>query len=138
LRAFAQAVASALPEGGKRPALVAALPAEGMQSGSARFFREKMALDNLLWLGTEDVIGLGPDTEGALARYEINGQGVDLMLVTFSNAQQAQAALSGLRDAGIEGLLVADVMDDTLAAVIGQVDEERARELIDRALGALR
>ena len=40
-----EAIAASLPGGGARPAVVGALPEEGLEPGSARFFREKIALD---------------------------------------------------------------------------------------------
>jgi len=138
LRAFGAAVALALPKGGDRPSLVKALPAEGMQPGSARFFRQKMALDNLLWLGPEDMLGLGTDTEGVLAHYEIDGQGMDLMLVAFPDAPRAEAAHSGLRGTGLENLVAADVKGSTLGAVFCPVDKGQAKELLDKAMTALR
>ena len=134
LRAFGQAVHSALPEGGERPEIVQALPTGGMQPGSARFFRQKMALDNLIWLGSKDVLGLGEDVEGVLAHYQIDGQEADLILVAFPDDQRAQDALSGLQGAGIEELVAAEIKSGTLGAVLGQVDESVARELLDEAL----
>lgn len=137
LLAFAEAVASALPQGGLRPALVEALPAGGMVPGTARFFREKMALDNLLWLGAEDVLGLGPDVEGALARYGIDGRDADLVLVAYPDRGRAGTALSGLREADLEDLVLAEVREGTLGAVFGQVDEGTAAALLEKALAAL-
>jgi hypothetical protein len=137
LLAFAGAVASALPQGGVRPALVEALPAGGMVPGSARFFREKMALDNLLWLGAEDVLGLGADVEGALARYGIDGRDADLVLIAYPDARRADTALSALRGAGLEDLVLAEVREGTLGAVFGQVDEGTAAALLEKALAAI-
>jgi hypothetical protein len=98
LRAFGRAVASALPQGGQRPSLVDALPQEELDTDSVRFFREKMALDNLLWLGPDDVLGLGADTQGVVAHYdldaasEVGGAGVDLLLVAYPDAGRALIA----------------------------------------------
>jgi len=128
LRAFGKAVSSALPDGGERPFLVEALPAEGMRPGSARFFRKKVALDKLLWMGSEDVLGLGTDTDGVLAHYETDGQRFDLILIAFPTAARAQAARSGLIRAGIEDLMTTGIKGRMLGAVFGQVDEETATE----------
>ena len=138
LRAFAKAVASALPADGKRPALVDALPADGLQPGSARFFREPMALDNFLWLGPENVLGLGPDAEGVLAEYQLSGQEAILMLVAFADSVRAQAAQSGLEGAGVEDLVAVQVHGNTVGAVFGQPDHETASALLDRAFATVR
>jgi hypothetical protein len=137
LRAFGRAVASALPGGGQRPSLVDALPQEGLDSSSVRFFREKMALDNLLWLGSDDVLGLGPDVEGLVAHYARDGQDVDLLLVTFPDAQRAAQALARLENASLDTLAVADAQDKTLGAAFGAAASEAvARTLLQQALTA--
>ena len=138
LRAFAEAVASALPAGGKRPALVDALPADGLQPSSARFFREQMALDNFLWLGPENVLGLGPDVEGVLAEYQLAGQNATLVLVSFADEKRAQTAQSGLGGGGVDDLVVVQVQGSTLGAVFGQPDHETASALLERALATVR
>jgi hypothetical protein len=134
LRAFGLAVSTALPAGGTRPALVAALPASGLQPGSIRFFREKLALDNLLWLGPNDVLGLGPDTEGVVARYDSGAGTVDLLLIAFPSVERAQAAQAGLRGAPPDNLVSAARMENKLAAVFGAVDTATAQALLDEAL----
>jgi hypothetical protein len=137
LRAFGRAVASALPPGGRRPALVDALPQERQVPGSVRFFREKMALDNLLWLGSDDVLGLGADTEGVVARYERDGQGMDLLIVAFPDAQRAVQARAGLEGAGLETLAASGVVGRTLGAVFGlDAPQAAARALLEQALAA--
>jgi hypothetical protein len=134
LRAFGQAVASALPEGGARPALVDALPVDGLQPGSVRFFREQMALDNFLWLGSEDVLGLGSDVEGVLAEYKIDDQHAVLVVIAFPDAARAQQALSGIERAGVEDLEIAKVRGSTLGAVFGQPGADTAAALLEQAL----
>ena len=137
LRAFAEAAASALPPDGERPAVVVALPTTGLKPGSVRFFREQMALENFLWLGSDDVLGLGPDVEGALAEYELDGQTASLLLVAFPGTQRAQDAQAGLQGAGIDDLVATTVHGAILGAVFGQPTEESASALIDQAFDAL-
>lgn len=134
LWALGQAVAAELPSGGMRPAVVQALPAEGLHPGSIRFFREKLALDNLLWLGPDDLLGLGSDVEGVVARYEIEGQSADLLLVSFPNAARAERAQAGLQGGGVEGLVVAGQRDGMLGAVFGTLPKEAARALLEEAM----
>ena len=137
LRAFGRAVASALPEGGQRPVLVDALPQEGLVPGGVRFFREKMALDNLLWLGSDDVLGLGADVEGLVARYERDGQAMDLLLVAFPDAQRAEQARAGLEGAGLDTLAVTDRKGRTLGAVFDSAAPGAATQaLLEQALAA--
>jgi hypothetical protein len=137
LQAFARAVGDALPVGGERPNVVAALPVEGQQPGSVRFFREQMALDNFLWLGTANVLGLGPDVEGALAEYVLDEQAASLLLVVFPDSKRAQDAQTGLEGAGTGNLVATAVQENALGAVLGQVDVESAISLLEKALGAI-
>jgi hypothetical protein len=136
LRAFGEAVSEALPAGGAAPQIAASLPPEGLVSGSVRYFHEQMALDNFLWLGPENVLGLGPDTEGVVATYELDAGRATLLLVAFRDTARAQDARQGLEGAGVAELVVADTADRTLGAAFGQVDAGPAAELLDRALAA--
>jgi hypothetical protein len=129
-----QIVAAALPQGGERPTLVDVLPVEGRQPGSVRFFREKLALDNLLWLGTDDLLGLGPDVEGVVARYEIEGQAADLLLVSFPDAARAEHAQVALEGGEVEGLVETRLHDQLLGAVFGSLSEESAAALLAKAM----
>ena len=131
LRTLAQAASSALPDGGQRPALVATLPEEGLQPGSVRFFREKMALDNLLWIGAEDLLGLGADVQGIVARYQVEGQAVDLLLISFPDRGRAQAAAAGLAGARLENLIDTAVSGVNVGAVFGS---DAGRSLLDAAM----
>jgi hypothetical protein len=136
LWALGQAVAASLPQGGTRPALVEALPVEGRQPGSARFFRAKIALDNLLWLGTDDLLGLGPDVEGVVARYEIDGQGADLLLVAYPDAERAEQAQAALENSEVEGLVATGLGERRIGAVFGSLPAEAAEALLAAALGS--
>jgi hypothetical protein len=118
LWALGQALAARLPQGGERPALVQALPSEGLQPGSVRFFREKLALDNLLWLGPDDLLGLGPEVEGAVARYQIGREDVHLLLVRYPDQARAQSALSALQEAEVEGLAATRGEGELLGALL--------------------
>ena len=138
LRAMATAAASALPPGSQRPSLVNHLPQGGLQSGSVRFFREKMALDNLLWLGPQDVLGLGTDVEGIIARYDLAGQPVDLVLIAYPDKSRAQLAQSSLRAAAVENLIAVEFKGETLGAVFGSPDTAGAADLLAQTMSAFR
>jgi hypothetical protein len=129
------AVAETLPPGGQRPRLVDALPAEGLQPGSVRFFREKLALDNLLWLGPDDILGLGPDTEGVVARYERDGQVADLLLVAYADRERTDTAHTSLQEAEIEELVATLARGTVLGAILGPMSIQTAESLLVEALG---
>ena len=134
LRHFAEAVSAALPSGGERPALVDRLPAGGLVERSPLFFHEEISIQDRLWLGGENLLGLSPDTDGVLARYDAGGAVVRLLLVQYPDAQAALAGQAALESGQISSLVAAATRDDLLAAVFGEVDQPTATALLDQAL----
>ena len=133
LRSFAGAISAALPAGGERPALVDRLPASGMVPRSTVFFHEELSIQNDVWLGGENILGLSPDTDGVLARYEVDGATVRLLLVAYPDAEAA-AAVEALKRSGIGRLVTTGTRDRLLGAVFGEVDEAAVSALLEKAL----
>ena len=132
---FAEAVSAALPEGGERPALVGRLPPDGLVGRSAIFFHEEISIQNELWLGGENLLELGPETDGVLARYDVGGAAARLLLVQYPNAEAASAGLAALEGSQVGGLMTADARDNLLGAVFGEMDEAAAGTLLVEVLG---
>jgi hypothetical protein len=135
LSAFAEAVATALPAGGERPALVDRLPADGLVERSALFFHQEISVQSELWLGGENLLGLSVDTSGVLARYEVDGAVARLLLVEYPNPEVASSGLAALGGNQDFGLVTAGARDKALGAVFGEMDEAAANELLSKALG---
>jgi hypothetical protein len=134
LQSFAEAVSKALPSGGTRPALMDRLPTEAMVAQSTFFFHEEISIQNEIWLGGENILGLSQETDGALARYNLDGTTARLILVQYPTAAPASAGLAALKGAGVDSLVVADVSDNLLGAVFGEVDRAIAEALLAKAL----
>jgi len=134
LRGFAGAVSIALPSGGERPVLVDHLPSDGVVERSAIFFHEEISIQNELWLGGENVLALGPETDGVLARYDVGGEMARLLLVQYPNAEAASAGLAVLETGQVSSLVAADTRGDLLGAVFGEVDEIVAGTLLAELL----
>ena len=145
LETFARAVAGSLPGGGERPALLERLPqgiASPMESappGDAIFFRREISIQDYLWLGGQNILGLGPETDGVLARYGASQEGgggatATLLLVHYPDVRAAQAAAEALQAGQIDTLVLARAQGDLLGAVFGMVSEEEAHTLLDSAL----
>ena len=140
LYAFAKAVIAALPAGGETPALINKLPSTGLTPRSAIFFRREISIQDEIWLGGENILGLTTDTEGVLARYTLNGAPAHLLMVRYADAGAASAGLAALNGADVDGLLAADVNDALLAAVFGDTavpgvaDPTTAADLLADAL----
>jgi hypothetical protein len=135
LQGFAGMVSAALLSGGERPALMGRLPPDGLVERSAIFFHEEISVQNELWLGGENVLGLGPETGGVLARYDVDGAAARLLLVQYPDAQAASAGLAALDTAPVSGLVDAGARDNLLGAIFGEMDEAAAGALLAGVLG---
>jgi hypothetical protein len=135
LQGFADAISAALPSGGERPALMDRLPPGGLVVRSAIFFHEELSIQSEVWLGGENILGLSPDTDGVLARYELGGAAGRLLLIVYPGAEAASAGLAALAGGEVEGLADADVQQNLLGAVFGDVDGTAAGALLAEALG---
>jgi hypothetical protein len=135
LQAFAKTVAASLPQGGERPALVGRLPEVGRVERGFVFFHEEISIQNEVWLGGENILGLSAQTNGLLARYDLDGTRAFLLLIEYPDAQAASTGLAALQSAGqAEGLVAADASDNLLGAVFGQVEPAAADDLLTKAL----
>lgn len=120
LSAFAEAISNSLPDGGEPPPLLDRLPQAGLVEQSLIFFHEPISVQNYLWLGAGNPLGLSPETNGLLARYDGPAQ---LLLIQYPDSQAATAGLSGLQNSEeISGLVAAEVKGNLLAALFGQGD----------------
>ncbi len=134
LLAFAQVVSLVLPTGGEPPAVVNRLPREGLVARSPLFFHQELSIQDRLWLGGENILGLSQETNCVLAQYDLGGVAVQLLLIEYPDAARATAGLAALQDGELEGLLAANARGNLLAAVLGDADVAAAGELLARVL----
>jgi len=134
LRAFAEAVVGALPSGGETPALMHKLPPDGLLPHRAIFFRQELSIQDEIWLGGENILGLTAETEGVLAHYTLNDVRALLLMVQYPNADAASAGLAALNAAQVDNMLVVDTNNALLAAIFGDVDSSTAADLLAAAL----
>jgi len=134
LTAFAEQIAGVLPSGGERPSLVARLPQEGLVDRSDLFFHQEISIQDNLWLGGQNLLALGPETNAVLARYKVAGEGVWLLVVEYADPGAASAAVDALRSGGFASLVAAEADQHSFAAVFGTISPAAARELLRDAL----
>jgi hypothetical protein len=137
LSALARQVAAGMPEGGALPELVARLPQENLVPGSARFFHQKLSLDNLLWLGEENILDLSEQTDAVLAAYTYDDTQAQLLVVEYADAATAEAAYAALEGSGLENLSATSQSAPYLVAVFEAPDQAIAQELLQKALANL-
>jgi hypothetical protein len=103
---------------------------------SAIFFHLEISIQDRLWLGGENVLGLSSETDGVLARYDVGDATGQLLLVQYPDAQAASAALGAMENAQIDGLASSATHDNLLGAVFGTVDEAASITLLTEALNS--
>jgi len=137
LLGLARAISEKLPTEGQRPSLVEALPQEGLVPESVKFFHEKLAMDNIVWMGPENVLHLSASTDGVAATYQLGNQKAKLVLVRYPDAAQAEAALSDLKGANIEGLTAFQQQGEHLVVILHAPDARSAQRLIKQVVEKL-
>jgi hypothetical protein len=131
---FGKAVSSALPTGGTPPDLVKQLPRQDLEPGSEIFFHQEISIQSEVWLGGSNLLGLGPATNGVIARYMVNGQPGHLLLIAFTSEEKASSAMKALQDSQTAGLIASARNKRILGAVFGSLDQKSALELLDRGI----
>jgi hypothetical protein len=129
-----QAVAEALPSGAERPQLVVQLPTSGLVEDSISYFHQEISIQDKLWLGGVNLLGLSPETEGVLANYRVDATEVRLLVVDYPQSEAASRALAALAESDLADLAAYEVRDTRLAAVVGQLDQATTRALLDIVL----
>ena len=114
LEEMARGLSQGLPQGGKRPGLVDALPDEGLVPNSQRFFHTHQSLNYHYYLVRENVLTLGGETDAVLARYETGPS--TLLLVAYGAAADAGDALTNFRNQITGGAEVAEPRDGSFVA----------------------
>lgn len=135
LLAAGQALSAALPGGGETPALVRGLPADGLADDPwPVYFHEELSIQDRVFLGAENVMGLGQDTNGVLAQYTLGGRPAWLLLVEYPDEDRAEAGLRALESAGMENYTAGERAGRRVAAVFDAADPAAAQALAQSAL----
>jgi hypothetical protein len=137
LLALARQVAAEMPEEGGLPELVARLPQENLVPRSARFFHQKLSLDNLFWLGDENILNLSEQTNAVLAVYTYDNTKAQLLVVEYPDAATAEATHAALEGSGLETLSAAGQRNQYLVAIFEAPNQTIAHELLQKALASL-
>jgi Family of unknown function (DUF6599) len=85
-------IAGAIAEEGEKPALVKALPTEGLRPKSLRYFHTVISLNAHFYLANVNVLNLSPETRVVMARYEKEGSQARLLLVEYPTVERAADA----------------------------------------------
>jgi hypothetical protein len=143
-----KAVVPLLGPDGAPPALLAALPAEGLKADRVSYFHDHVHLSNRYYVSSENVLGLDAKTECAFGEYALAGrESARLLVVRYPTAERARAAEASFRKAflpaaGADGTALTDkktwsavrTRENILAAVFEATSTDYAGRLAAAAL----
>ena len=92
LMKLAQSVSRLIEREGDKPHILSYLPSIGIQPGSVKFFHDHMVLNRHYYLAGENILALGPRTNGALAAYRRTEGSARLLLLEYPEQAEAQSA----------------------------------------------
>jgi hypothetical protein len=138
-----RAVAAELGPDGEPPAMLRLLPKVGLIDDRTSHFHSNINLNNRYFIASENVLGLGDDTECVFAEYRGDGaESVKLLVVSYPDSVRADAAfdffiLGYMPEAGESGLAqmedggwtLAGVHNGNLSIVFDAPTEDSARRI---------
>jgi hypothetical protein len=77
---------------GKKPDILSFLPPDGLDVKTLRYFHTLISLNSHYYLASANILGLSPETDAVLARYEIAGEKARVLLVAYPAAAGAESA----------------------------------------------
>jgi len=157
--AIAKAIDRAIRSRGAKPDLVRMLPSKGLVKSQIHYFHDWKLLSRLYSLGEDNLLMLGNDTEGTLARYRsrVKAHGAEprapaaLLLVRYASdadARKARDRFAQKRLGGAKGDSVVESDDgrwtgvvlvgNILVGVLDAPSEKQARTLLSEASATAR
>ena len=138
-----RAVAAELGPDGEPPAMLKLLPTDGLIDDRTSYFHSNINLNNRYFIASENILGLGDDTECMFAEYRGDGaESVKLLVVSYPNSARAEVVLdtfvqgympeageSGLAQMEDGGWTLAGVHDEYLSIVFEAPTEDSARRI---------
>jgi hypothetical protein len=90
--ALRNTLANNIKETGALPELLSLLPEASKIPQSEKYFRKQLALNNIHYVDTENVLRLGEQTEGVVAKYQFGEAKVDGFVIKYPSSEDADAA----------------------------------------------
>jgi len=146
IEALGRAIAERIGADAPLPEILRRLPETDRDPESVRYFHLHTDLNRYWFVADENLLGLGPETEAALAAYELDADYPYLLLVRYPDAERAAAAAAAFRSAWMpeagevaivqveDGLWSALERDEAVVGIVfDSPDAERARALLEAA-----
>jgi hypothetical protein len=138
-----RAVADELGPDGEPPAMLRLLPTDGLIDDRTSYFHSNINLNNRYFIASENILGLGDDTDCVFAEYRGDGaESVKVLMVNYPDSARAETAFdsfiqgfmpeageSGLAQMEDGGWTLANVHNGYLSIVFDASTEESARRI---------
>ncbi len=98
MAALGRSVAGRISEAGSEPELLGLLPGETRIAGSEKYFRRHLALNNIRYVDSGNVLGLGDGTEGVTAEYTVGESGYTGYIIRYPTSAEAHTAFQAYSD----------------------------------------
>jgi len=94
LMTLGDGIALGIPQEGEKPALLEALPQEGLIEPSVHYFHTSVSLNIHYFIDDSNLLGLNSKTDAILARYQQGADKPYLLIVSYPRPGDAQAAFA--------------------------------------------
>ncbi|MBN1413935.1 MAG: hypothetical protein JW973_02440 [Bacteroidales bacterium] len=145
LHALAGFIDEHLKNTGEQPAILSALPAEGLVPGGYLYFHHYIWLNSYYFIASENILGVNDDTPAVLAKYGPPEKRLYLLLIQYPDTVKAEQAFASFGDHFFpEGLtenttkmeddtwMAAGLYGNTLAGVFNAENREMAINLLEQ------
>jgi hypothetical protein len=142
-----KAVAPLLGPPGPLPDLLKCLPESGLKRNRTSYFHAAVNLNNRFFIASENILGLGKDTDCVFAEYEVGPEETgDLLIVRYPDEARARAAYESflkvyLPEAGPAAAALTETRKWTMARTHGNylavVFEAASKEYAETLLSAI-
>lgn len=133
------AVAGALEDGGEVPSLVTRMPSSGLDPASVCYLRSPQILNAHIFVGGDNLFGIGPEVEAVVGKYDLGGALAHLVLVQYPDETVAETVerriVEGAPDDGNRPAMVIGRHGVYVAAVVGAESSDDSEALLETALG---
>lgn len=134
-----RAVADAVEARGEVPSLVTRMPTADLDPRSVCFLRSPQILNAHVFVGADNLFGLGPEVEAVVGEYDLSGTAVFLILVRYPGEVEAEAVERRIREEaagdGARPSMVIGRHGVLVAAVVGGESSDHLDGLLAQALG---
>jgi len=89
-------LAERLPPATDRPGILSLLPQTGLLAASIRFFHHHAWQNTYVFISSENILGIGPESEAVLAKYDQGEHRPVVLLVLYPDSTIAERAFANL------------------------------------------